>query len=152
MGLALRAAGAGMNVFIAQFLKNGLYSEIKALKMHSGLIKIKQYGTGVFLRGTPSRSELHSTQIGLKEVRSVVSSGNHQLVVMEEANMAVLYGLISIDNLMDIINSKFHATELVITGRYAHPKIIAAADLVTEMKEVKHYYQKGVAARIGIEK
>ena len=150
--MALRAAGAGMNVFIAQFMKNGFYSEIKALRMHSSLIKVKQYGTGMFLRGIPSQSELRSTQIGMKEVRTIVSSGKYQLVILEEANMAVFCDLISVDDLMDIIHSKLHATELVITGRHAHRKIIAAADLVTEMKEVKHYYQKGVTARVGIEK
>jgi len=152
IGLAIRAAGAGFKVFIAQFMKNGEYSEIKALKRFSDSIFIEQFGTGRFIGKTASRLDCEESRRGLDKVRQVLLSGKYQLVILEEANMAVMCGLLTVNDLLDIISIKPDNLELVLTGRYAAPRIVESADLVTEMKEVKHYFQNGVMARVGIEK
>lgn len=152
IGLAIRAVGAGLKVFIAQFIKYGEYSEIKALKQFSDSILIEQFGTGRFIKETVSRLDYEESRRGLDKIRQVLSSGKYQLVILEEANMAVTCGLLTVSDLLDIIAMKPEKLELVITGRYAAPQIIETADLVTEMKEVKHYYHNGVMGRIGIER
>jgi cob(I)alamin adenosyltransferase len=152
LGLALRAAGAGLKVFIAQFLKRGDYSEIKALKKLSEQITVAQYGLGHFVKGKPAPEDMEAAQAGLRKVKSAVTSGAYDLVIIEEGNVAVQCGLFPLAELLDIISEKPEQVELVITGRGASPELIERADLVTEMKEIKHYYKKGVTARIGIEK
>ncbi|MDM8556611.1 cob(I)yrinic acid a,c-diamide adenosyltransferase [Desulfococcaceae bacterium HSG7] len=152
IGLAIRAAGAGLDVYIAQFVKMGEYSEIKALKRFADKITIEQYGFGCFIKRRPSKKDMQIARKGLKMVKNVIASGKFDVVILEEANIALKYGIISIHELSDIIITKPANIELVITGRYASPRIIELADLVTEMKVVKHYYQKGVKARVGIEK
>ena len=152
LGLALRAAGAGLKVFIAQFIKMGEYSEIKALKRFNDLITVEQFGSGRFIKGKPSASDIEAARKGLHRIKSVFRSGLHDLVIMEEVNVAVSLGLLSVDNILEVMVEKPNNVELVITGRGADSRIIEKADLVTEMKEVKHYFQKGVKARIGIEK
>ncbi len=151
-GLTLRATGAGLKVFIAQFLKTGDYSEITALKRFSDLVTVEQFGTGKFIIDEPSLEDRQAAQKGLDRVQSVFQSGKYDLVVLDEANVAVACGLFSVKDLLKVIQLKPKNVELVITGRNADPKIIAKADLVTEMKAVKHYFSKGVRARVGIEK
>jgi cob(I)alamin adenosyltransferase len=152
LGLCLRAAGAGLNVFIAQFMKMGDYSEIKALKRFSDLITIEQYGLGKFIKGKPSPEDIAASQKGFDRVKAAVLSGKYDMVIIEEGNMAVQFGLIPLESLLKLIENKPPHMELVITGRNADPKILEKADLITEMKEIRHYYQKGVGARVGIEK
>ncbi|MFH2066310.1 MAG: cob(I)yrinic acid a,c-diamide adenosyltransferase [Pseudomonadota bacterium] len=152
IGLSVRAAGAGLRVFIAQFIKSGDYSEVKALKRFSDLITLKQFGTGRFIKGKPSAEDIRSAQEGLRMIRQEISSGQYDMIVLEEANVAVTCGIIRLEDLLDIMAHKPDNLELVITGRNAAPEIIEKADLVTEMKEIKHYYNNGVQARIGIEK
>ena len=152
LGLAIRAAGAGLKVFIAQFNKKGDYSEIKALKRFADLITVEQYGLGRFTDGKPLPEDIKAARKGLKRVKSILSAGEYQVVVLEEANVATKYGLFSVGDLLGVMLAKPDTVELVITGRGASPRIIENADLVTEMKAVKHYYQKGIRARIGIEK
>ena len=152
IGLAIRAAGAGMKVFIVQFLKMGDYSEIKVLGKFSDLITIEQYGLGRFVSGKPSPEDTEAGKKGLERIKSIIEAGKHDVVIIEEGNVAVKYGLFSTQNLLDVIELKPENMEIVITGRDAPPEIIKKADLVTEMKEIKHYYLKGVEAMIGIEK
>jgi cob(I)alamin adenosyltransferase len=152
LGLALRAAGAGLNVYIAQFVKGIKYSELDALKTLSDRITLKQYGRGCFITGTPEEEDIRMAQQGLKEVREIMLSGRYQVVVLDEANIATHLNLFSVKDLLDLVRSKPDHIELVITGRYADPEIVETADLVTEMKEIKHYYKDGVLAREGIEK
>jgi cob(I)alamin adenosyltransferase len=152
IGLAIRAAGAGLKVFIAQFIKMGDYSEIKALQRFSDLITVEQFGFGRFANRQPSNRDIEAAQKGLERVKSVMASDVFKIVIMEEANVAVKYGLIAVQDLLDLIANKPDDKELVITGRGASPQVIESADLVTEMKPVKHYFKKGVAARVGIEK
>ena len=152
LGLAIRAAGAGLKVFIAQFIKMGEYSEIKALKRFKDLITMEQFGTGRFIKGKPSASDIEGARKGIEKVKAAFTSGQYNVVIMEEANVAAKLGLLSVENLLKIMDEKPKDVELVITGRGADSRIIEKADLVTEMKEVKHYFQKGVKARTGIEK
>ena len=152
LGLAIRAAGAGLKVFIAQFIKMGDYSEIKALKRFKDLITVEQFGSGRFIKGKPSASDIEAARKGLEKIKAAFTSGQHNVVIMEEANVATKVGLLSVEDILEIIVEKPKDVELVITGRGADSRIIENADLVTEMKEVKHYFQKGVKARIGIEK
>jgi len=152
LGLSIRAAGAGLRVFIAQFIKADEYSEIKALKRFSDLITVEQFGLGGFIGGNPSSGDIEAAQKGIERVKDIISSGKYDVVVLDEANIAVKYTLFSEQDLLDIMDAKPKDLELVITGRGASPRIIEKADLVTEMKAVKHYFQKGVEARSGIEK
>ncbi len=152
LGLSVRAAGAGLKIFIAQFLKMGDYSEIKALERFSELITIEQYGLGHFIKGKPSEDDIDSARKGIEKIYSILNLDVYDMLILEEANVAVACGLFSVETLADIISRKPDNMELVITGRGAHEKIMAIADLVTEMKEIKHYFQKGVSARKGIEK
>jgi cob(I)alamin adenosyltransferase len=152
LGLAIRAAGAGLKVFIAQFIKMGEYSEIKALKRFKDLITVEQFGSGRFIKGKPSASDLEAARKGVEKIKAAFTSGQHNVVIMEEANVAAGLGVLSVEDILEIMVEKPKDVELVITGRGADSRIIEKADLVTEMKEVKHYFQKGVKARIGIEK
>ncbi len=152
IGLSIRAAGAGLKVYIAQFIKMGDYSEIKALRRYSDLITVEQFGLGRFTNRKPAPEDIRAAQKGLERVKSVLVSDDYDIVIMEEANVAVKLGLIAVQDLLKLIINKPHDKELVITGRGASPRIIENADLVTEMRPIKHYYQKGVPARVGIEK
>jgi len=152
LGLSLRAAGAGLKVFIAQFLKQGDYSEIKALSRFSDLIRIEQFGLDRFVKGRPTEEEIQAAQKGIQKVNTAMLSGDYDLIVVEEGNVAAAIGLFGVDELLKLIARKPDSLELVITGRGAAPEVIEKADLVTEMKAIKHYYEKGVAARVGIEK
>ncbi|RCW50432.1 MULTISPECIES: cob(I)yrinic acid a,c-diamide adenosyltransferase [unclassified Halanaerobium] len=150
-GLAIRAVGAGKNVYIAQFVKGMKYSELKSLKKIER-IEIKQYGLNCFIKGKAEEEDINAARKGLEEVAKILKSGEYELVILDEANIAVYYDLFSEEQLIEAIDNRSEEVEVVITGRYAADKIIEYADLVTEMKEIKHYYQKGVKARIGIEK
>ena len=151
-GLALRAAGAGLPVYIAQFLKKGEYSEIKALERFSDMIKLEQFGLGRFVRGKPQKEDIDAAVEGLNAVKSIMAAGRHQVIVMDEANVAAASGLFTTIDLLEIMALKPEDVELVITGRGAAPEVVTRADLVSEMKSLKHYFQNGVKARVGIEK
>ncbi len=151
LGLSVRAAGAGLSVYIAQFMKQGTYSELKALARFDDLITIEQFGTGKFTLGDPTAEDRAAGQSGLDAVKNALDSGRYDVVVMEEGAMAEKFGIISTGDVLELIQNKPDQTELIITGRGASDELIAAADLVTEMKEIKHYYQAGVQARPGIE-
>jgi len=152
IGLCIRAAGSGKKVLIAQFIKKGEYSEIKALQYFNDLVTIKQYGLGSFIKKKPTDEEIAVSEKGLKEIKKILATNEYDVVILDEANVAVTCGLFTIKRLLDIVDAKRNNVELVITGRGASEELIKRADLVTEMKEIKHYFQKGVTAREGIEK
>lgn len=152
LGLTLRAAGAGLRVFIGQFAKQGLFSEIVALRRLGDRVTCRQYGRGRWLQDTPGDGDdVQAATAGLSEVRRVVREGHHDVVILDEADIATYYGLFTVDDLLELIDGKPPHVELVFTGRGADPRIVERADLVTEMREVKHYYRQGVMARRGIE-
>ena len=152
IGLAIRSLGAGWRVFVAQFLKAGEYSEHKALAKFSDHLTIKTYGRNVFIKGKPEDEDRRLAQAAYEEIAEIVVAGRHRLVILDEANVAVYYGLLSVDQILELIDRRAEGVELVITGRYAHSRLIDRADLVTEMREVKHYFHQGIKARKGVEK
>jgi len=151
-GLALRAAGAGLKIYIAQFIKGMKYSELDSIKRFDDLITLKQYGRNCFIKKDPEQEDIELAQNGFDEVKQIINSARYNLVILDEITIAIMYNLISEEELLKLMKNKPEHVELVITGRYATPNIIELADLVTEMKEIKHYYQKGITARVGIEK
>lgn len=152
IGLAIRALGAGWRVFIAQFLKSGEYSEHKTLAQFSDQLTIKTYGRNVFIKGEPEEEDRRLAQEAYQEVVEIVASGRYRLVILDEANVAVHYGLITVDQIIALIDRRAEGVELLFTGRYAHSRLIERADLVTEMRGVKHYFDQGIKARVGVEK
>ena len=151
LGLALRAAGAGAKVFIAQFAKGRKTSELAALERLSDVITIRQYGRGSLIRGEPGPEDIEVARVGLEEAARIMAAGEYPLVILDEANVAVHLGLFSADDLLAVIESRPEHVELVITGRCADPRVVDAADLVTEMLMIKHPFDEGVEARAGLD-
>jgi cob(I)alamin adenosyltransferase len=152
LGLALRAAGAGLRTYIGQFVKGMKYSELESLKRFSDLITIHQYGRDCFIDKDPEKEDIQMAREGLDKAEKAMTSGKYDLIILDEATIATYYNLFSVDELLAVVEKRPEEVELVITGRRADARIIEVADLVTEMKEIKHYYQEGVQAREGIEK
>jgi cob(I)alamin adenosyltransferase len=154
LGLAFRAMGHGLKTYVGQFMKGQYYGELKAAKMVHTYITIEQYGRPSFvhIHKPPNRKDIQLAQKGLHKVTEAMLSGKYEIIVLDEITTAHYFELLSVKDMLDIIASKPDGVELVFTGRYAPSEIIEVADLVTEMKEVKHYYQKGVQARDGIER
>lgn len=150
LGLALRASGAGLKVFIGQFIKRRICSEHEALKRLSSNIEYKQFGTG-FINGKVSKAAKDAAVKGLEEARKALASEKYDVVILDEISVALHYKMIELDDVLELIDMKPQKTELVLTGRYAHKKVMQKADLVTEMKDIKHYMRDGVKARKGIE-
>lgn len=152
IGLAVRAVGAGKSVYIGQFLKGQTYAEISALQQFMPGITIEQFGLRCFVNRTPKADDVQKAAAGLQNVKAVLKSGNYDVVILDEANIALFYELFPLEEFLSALEHKNCSTEVIITGRYAHPKVIEMADLVTGMTEVKHYYKKGIYAREGIER
>jgi len=152
LGLAVRAAGAGLRTFIAQFIKEVKCSEHALLEELGGRITVKQYGKGLIMGRKPSPADIQAAQDGYEEVKKILLANEYGVVILDEANVAVHLGLITVLELLELMAIKPKDVELVITGRYADQKVMDAADLVTEMREIKHYHTQGVQARRGIEK
>lgn len=173
IGLAIRALGAGKKVYFLQFMKTKSYSEHKILPAVSPNLVIETLGKPffvikegsmpqeelekwrkqavVFSPGNPPREYLELMQKGLELAKDAVSGSEYQLVVLDELVVALNFGLVTWAEVSSLIEQKAEGVELVLTGRGASPELIDKADLVTEMREVKHYYAKGVEARRGIE-
>lgn len=154
LGLALRATCDGLNVYIGQFLKGQNYSELKAVDLLKPYLTIEQYGRPGFIHVNekPNPEDYEMALAGYEKARQAMLSGDYDVVIFDEINVACYYKLLSEDNLLSLIKEKPDGVEIIFTGRYAAPVVIEAADLVTEMKEIKHYYNAGVKARKGIEK
>ena len=150
LGLAIRAAGAGFGVYIAQFAKGRNYCELKALKKFPN-IRCEQFGTTCFIRRKPVRKDVELAQKAMARIGKALKSSRYKLVVMDEANIALSLGLIKLSQLKQLLKRAPKTKEIVITGRYAPREIIRLADLVSEVREIKHYYHKGIKARRGIE-
>lgn len=151
LGLALRMCGAGKRVFIGQFIKGMHYSELDILSKLEN-ITLKQYGRGCFISKEPSQADISAAQNGLADISAILKNGEYDMVILDEANIALHFNLFTFEELKKALLNRAGHVEAVITGRYAPPELIEMADLVTEMKEIKHYYTQGIEARIGIEK
>lgn len=149
-GLALRAAGAGMRVYICQFMKDTPGSEVRAARRLKN-ITVEQYGAGGFIRGKPRSGDIKAVSRGFRRVAGLLQERRFDLYILDEIIVAVHFGLIELQALLDCIARLEPGTEVVLTGRKAGRKLLARADLVTEMRQRKHYYDKGVKARRGIE-
>lgn len=150
LGLALRAAGSGLKVYIGQFIKGKKYGELNALKKIKN-IKIEQFGRTCFIKREPNKKDIELARIGLERVKKNISIGIYDMVILDEINVALKLGLLKLGDIISLIKNTSKKTELVLTGRNAHPEILKIADLVSEIKDRKHYYKKGVKARRGIE-
>lgn len=153
IGQAVRAAGAGLKSYIIQFMKEFPYNEINSLSYLKDWITIEQVGKDDFVLKceTPPKEEIEKAQNALLKAKEILMSGEYDLIILDEVCVAIYFGLFTADDVLPLLESKPENVELVLTGRYCPKVLIDRADLVTEMKEVKHYYQKGVLARKGIE-
>ncbi|MCF8240743.1 MAG: cob(I)yrinic acid a,c-diamide adenosyltransferase [Melioribacteraceae bacterium] len=153
LGSALRAAGAGLKIHITQFMKDFPYSERKSLEKFAGLIDINFVGKDefVFKKENPPESEIELAKSALQSASSKMQSGKFNMIILDEIFVAVFFKLLTEEDVIEFIKSRPENIELILTGRYCPESIIKLADLVTEMKEVKHYYQQGVISRKGID-
>lgn len=154
LGLALRAVGHRYRVLIIQFLKGGIgYGELYSAKKLSPYLTIVPMGRECFVdKKNPHPTDQRWARKGWKLAQEAVQSQKYQLVILDEINVAVKYGLVPLEELLALMKDKPENVELILTGRWAKPEVLRRADLVTEMREVKHYYQKGIESRIGIER
>jgi len=152
LGTVLRALGHGLRVYIVYFMKGDYpYGERQVL---SGLpnVKFASFGSREFVDPANIKpEEIEQAREALAAAREAVLSGNYDLVVLDEVNIAVAWKLVELDEVVRLIGDKPSNVELILTGRYADTKIVQQADLVTEMLNIKHPYDKGIKARKGIE-
>jgi cob(I)alamin adenosyltransferase len=154
LGLAFRAWGRGLRTYVGQFMKGQFYAELAAARRTDGALTIEQYGkdTFVHVKNPPDPEDVALAQAGLEKLRAALDGGAYDLVVADEINTAHFFYLVSTAEMLDLIARKPGGVELIFTGRACPPEVMDAADLVTEMKEIKHYWRAGVAARDGIER
>jgi cob(I)alamin adenosyltransferase len=151
LGAALRAAGHGKRVLVIQFMKGRLYGELAAVEGIEGLT-IEQYGRDEFVDPkNPEQIDIELAGEGWK--RAVEASGDEGLdmLVLDEINVAVSFGLIELEKVLEFVRNRPPRLELILTGRYAPEELIELADTVTEMREIKHHYRNGIEARKGVE-
>jgi cob(I)alamin adenosyltransferase len=151
LGLAVRASGRGLPVYIGQFMKGQDYGELHALPLLK-TVTHEQYGDiGWVYKGKVTEAQRARAREGLRKARAALVSGAYRIVILDEINMAVWFELITLEEALELVAARPRHVELVFTGRRAEPAVLEKADLVTEMREVKHYYSQGVPARKGIE-
>ena len=152
LGLALRACGQGKKVLMIQFMKGKVnYGELKSARLLPGLI-IRQFGRPAFVdKRNPAPADIRGAKEALKYANQAIGSHKYDIIILDELNVALDFKLVPLDEVLALISNKPEKLELVITGRYAPKALIKLADLVSEVKEVKHYYKQGVQARKGIE-
>lgn len=152
LGLALRAAGHGLRVIILQFMKGKInYGELNAVKRIPN-ISIEQYGRPDFVNPeNPAPEDVRLAQKGLTRAQELIMSKEYDVVILDEINVAINFGLVKIEDVINLLKKKPKKTELVLTGRYMPEGIARYADLITECRDVKHYFDKGVSAREGFD-
>lgn len=151
LGLSLRAACAGKKIFFGQFIKGMEYNELKCVDFIPGIV-MEQFGRDCFIYNEPTELDIKRAKEGLNRIEAILREGQYDIVVLDELNIALFYNLFKVEEVIEAIKARAQHVEVVITGRYAPKELIDLADLVTEMKEIKHYYYQGVEAREGIEK
>ena len=153
IGAAIRAAGQGLNVLVLQFMKGQKnIGEMKALAETNLPITIRQYGRTVFFKSRACELiDIHKAHVGLSAFKEALKSKSYDLIILDEINMAIDFGLLKLDEVLEVLKQKPPGLHLILTGRNAPAPLIEMADLVTEMKELKHHYHNGVAAQKGIE-
>lgn len=149
-GLAVRALCAGKSVFIGQFVKSMKYNETAIEHQFDNLV-IRQFGQGCFIGKEPAREDIQAARSGFDTCKQHLNSGKYDVIILDELTIALYYSLLPVQEVAEAISRRHPATEVVITGRYTPPELVAIADLVTEMQEIKHYYTQGVLSRDGID-
>ena len=153
LGLAMRAAGADMSVYIGQFIKSMEYHEIGILRSRFPEVTVELYGIeGCIVKREPDENDFLAARTGLEKAMAALKSGRYDMVILDEITIALYFGVLSEADVLSLVHARPENTELIFTGRYAPQSLIDEADLVTEMTEVKHYYAAGVEARDGIER
>lgn len=154
LGLAFRAAGYGFRTYVAQFLKGQPTGEVEAAKKLAPLIRIEPFGREEFIsvKVGPSDEDISRARVGLARALEAMLSGDYRIVVLDEINPAVHFKIVPEADVLDFLGKRPDAVEVVLTGRYAPASFIERASLVTEMRDVKHYFDLGVQAREGIER
>jgi cob(I)alamin adenosyltransferase len=152
LGLALRACGHGLSVYMIEFMKGDIeYGELKAAQWIPNLTII-QFGRPDFVdKENPEKVDIEFANKALEHANDIISSGNHDIVILDELNVAIDFKLVGVKEVLTLIDSKPKHIELVITGRNAPKEILNRADLVTNMENIKHPYDNGVSARCGID-
>jgi cob(I)alamin adenosyltransferase len=151
LGLSLRAAGRNMKVLIVQFMKKWDYGELHSVKLIPN-ITLETFGTKEFIyKGKAKKIDYEEAEKAFSFGIEGMQSGDYDIVIFDELNMALYYELLDLKEVVENLKGKPDNVEVVITGRKVPEEIIEIADLVTEMKEIKHPYQKGIKARMGIE-
>jgi len=152
IGLAVRAAGHGLFVYLGQFMKGQPYGELRSLA-NIPEIEVEQYGDASCIRREDvTREHKQMAASGLEKIGRALGSGRYDVIILDEINTAVWFGLVTVDEVLKLMASRPDGVEIILTGRYAPPEFIDLADLVSEIKEIKHYYRQGVPARDGIER
>jgi cob(I)alamin adenosyltransferase len=153
IGQAVRASGFGLRSYIVQFMKEFPYNEHKSLKYLSERITVEQFAGDEFVykKEPPGKKEIDKAHRGLAAAKAKMLSGKYDLIILDEVCVSICFGLFSDEEILTFMKQKPENVELILTGRYCPDKLIDKADLVTEMKEIKHYYQEGIKARRGIE-
>jgi len=153
IGQAVRAAGYGFKTYIAQFMKEYPYSELKSLEFLKEFITIEQFAGDdfVYRKELPNKIEMDKARRGLEIAKAKMLSGKFDIIILDEVCVSIHFGLFNDEEILTFMKMKPHNVELILTGRYCPDKLMEAADLVTEMKALKHYYLDGVLARKGIE-
>ncbi|HEY6488877.1 MAG: cob(I)yrinic acid a,c-diamide adenosyltransferase [Terracidiphilus sp.] len=154
LGTALRAVGNGMRVLVLQFLKGSWhYGELDAVLAHAPNFVLKQMGRGfVKVGGAETDPEdIRLVEAAWAEAREAILSGEWDLVILDEINYAISYGMLAPEQVAETLRARPAMVHVILTGRNAHPLLVELADTVTEMREVKHAYQKGILAQRGIE-
>ena len=151
-GLALRSLGHGRKVCLIQFMKgNELYGEAKAMKELLPMLRLEQTGTSSFVdRDNPDQIDIEEAERGLALAKEALD-GSYDLVILDEINVAMDFGLISTEQVIRLLEAKSPIVDVLLTGRYAASKVCDMADMVSEVKEVKHHFAKGIPAKAGIE-
>lgn len=151
VGQAVRALGHGYRVFMLHFMKGRDYGEFLAARNIPGLTIVKAGRDEFVKRGDPEPLDVEMARKALKMAREAIQNGDYDLVVLDELNVAVNYGLLPLEEVLDILRNRPAGVDIILTGREAAPEIMALADLVSEVKEIKHHYASGVQSRKGIE-
>ncbi|MCK4471772.1 MAG: cob(I)yrinic acid a,c-diamide adenosyltransferase [Anaerolineae bacterium] len=152
LGLALRAAGQGLKVYIIQFMKGWPdYGELVSVEKLPN-ITLRQFGRPEFVdKDNPDPEDIRQAHEALDHARQIITGGQYDIVILDEINVALDFRIISLAEVLSLLNAKPKQVELVLTGRHAHPDVVKRADLVTEMLDIKHPYAEGVRGRRGIE-
>ncbi len=152
IGLAVRASGYGMKTYIGQFMKGQHYGELTALKKNP-FITIEQYGNPKCIRKKDiTQKHITRARAGLEKALNAMLSDRYDILVLDEINVAVWYNLVTIEDVLEFLDKRPDHIEVILTGRNAPDELLEVADIISEMKKIKHYYDDGILARKGIER